>query len=174
MSFEVNVGQATPEARYVSRGVGYSVFLNRKGADLEVGRNPASRSRVGMRLVGANGSAELSGAELLPGVTNYYVGTRSGGWRTNIANYARVRQRNVYRGVDLVYYGNQRRLEYDFVVAPGADPRVIRLAFTGTSKLEIDDGGDLLLHTSAGVMRQHRPVLSGAMTWTSRSSSTRS
>ena len=81
-----------------------------------------------MHLVGANANAPVSGVDELPGKSNYFIGNDPKKWRTNVANYAKVRYQNVYPGIDLVYYGNQGgRLEYDFVVAPGADPSAIKL-----------------------------------------------
>jgi len=81
-----------------------------------------------MRLVGANTRAAVTGAEELPGKSNYFIGNDPKKWRTNVPNYAKVKYQNVYPGVDLVYYGNQGgQLEYDFVVAPGADPSAIKL-----------------------------------------------
>ena len=73
-----------------------------------------------MRLVGTNGRVAVTGMDKLPGMSNYFIGSDPGKWRTNIANYGQVKFKGVYPGIDLVYYGNQRQLEYDFVVAPGA------------------------------------------------------
>jgi hypothetical protein len=85
-----------------------------------------------LRLVGANAGAKVEGAEELPGKSNYFIGNDPKKWRTNVPNYAQVKYHNVYPGVDLVYYGTQGgQLEYDFVVAPDADPRAIRLALSG-------------------------------------------
>ena len=81
-----------------------------------------------MKLMGANPQARLSGLEELPGKSNYFIGNDPTKWRTSVPNYAKVKYANVYPGVDLVYYGNQGQLEYDFVVQPGADPRPIQLA----------------------------------------------
>src|SRR5262249_57341082 len=80
-------------------------------------------------------------------------------WQLGVANYARVRYEGVYPGVDAVYYGNQRRLEYDFRVAPGADPGAIRLAFTGGGGMALDEQGNLVLHTSGGDVVEQPPVL---------------
>jgi hypothetical protein len=99
------------------------------------------------------------GLEELPGKVNYFIGNAAWQWRTDIPTYARVKYQAVYPGVDLVYYGNQRQLEYDVIVAPGADPAVIQLAFEGASKLEINDHGDLVLHTGDGEMRLQKPVI---------------
>ncbi len=89
------------------------------------------RSVVQMSLVGASASAAAIGMDELPGKTNYFIGYDPAKWRTNIPTFGRVKFTRVYPGVDLVYYGNQRQLEYDFVVAPGADAGQIKLSFAG-------------------------------------------
>jgi hypothetical protein len=121
-----------------------------------------------MRLVGANASARVTGTEELPGKSNYFIGNDPRKWRTNVPNYAQVKYQNVYPGVDLVYYGNQGgQLEYDFVVAPGADPSAIALTVAavsgrrtaaGAPPLQIADG-DLLIPTDDGEVRLHKPVV---------------
>ncbi len=129
-------------------------------------------SVVRMKLVGANPKAKVTGLDPLPGKSNYFIGNDPKKWRTNVSNYAKVKYEGVYPGIDLVYYGNQRQLEYDWVVAPGADPNAIRFAVetgnskleTGNSKLEnrkpkIDSDGDLVIETDAGEVRFHKPVV---------------
>ena len=98
-----------------------------------------------MKLVGADPHVEVTGLDELPGKSNYFIGNDPSKWRTNLPTYAKVKYQHVYPGIDLVYYGNQRHLEYDFVVAPGADPGAIRLAFQGEETLRIDGQGDLVL-----------------------------
>jgi hypothetical protein len=101
--------------------------------------NPESQTPavLRMKLVGANPKAKITGLEELPGKSNYFLGSDPKKWRTNVVNYAKVKYEGVYPGIDLVYYGNQRQLEYDFVVAPGADPGAIAFEIeTGNSKLE--------------------------------------
>jgi hypothetical protein len=123
-----------------------------------------------MKLVGAYAKARVKGEGELPGKSNYFIGNDPKKWRTNIATYAKVRMEDVYPGVDLVYYGNQGRLEYDFVVQPGADPSVIRLALgsrTGeraagserSPKTNIDGNGDLVAAVDGGEVRFHKPVV---------------
>ena len=128
-----------------------------------------------MTLVGANANAKVTGLDPLPGKSNYFLGNDPKKWRTNVSNYAKVRYTDVYPGVDLVYYGNQGQLEYDFVVAPGADPNAIALEIeTGNSKLEtgnskiengqsalarIDAQGDLVIPTDAGEVRFRKPLV---------------
>jgi hypothetical protein len=118
-----------------------------------------------MRLVGANPEAKVSGLEELPGRSNYFIGRDPRKWQSNVPNYARVKYANVYPGVDLVYYGNHRQLEYDFVVQPGADPHEIKLAVDAqtaegsTSTLRIDRASDLVVAANGGEVRFRKPVV---------------
>jgi hypothetical protein len=101
----------------------------------------------------------LTGEDTLPGKVNYLVGNQPQNWRTGLATYARVRKSNAYPGIDLVYYGNQRELEFDFVVAPGASPSMIQLSFSGQQRLRIDPNGDLILSGVHGEAAFHKPVV---------------
>lgn len=112
-----------------------------------------------MQLVGGNPTPRVTGADELPGKVNYFLGNNSAKWHTNVATYARVEYDEVYPGIDLVYYGNQGQLEYDFVVAAGADPDMIQLGFSGAERLEIDAQGDLVLHAGDLQIRQHKPLV---------------
>ena len=112
---------------------------------------------VRLKLVGANPAAKVTGLDELPGKSNYFIGNDPKKWRTNIPTYATVRYQDLYPGVDLIYYGNLRQLEYDFVVAPGADPSCVRLRFRGTGKLRIDDKGDLVLGADGDEVRLRKP-----------------
>jgi hypothetical protein len=112
-----------------------------------------------MQLVGAAPAPQGVGLGRLPGTVNYFLGNDPARWHTGIATYARVEFRDVYAGIDLAYYGNQGQLEYDFVVAPGASPGAIRLAFAGADKVEVDARGDLVLHGPGGDLLQHKPFL---------------
>ncbi|MCS6804168.1 MAG: SBBP repeat-containing protein [Acidobacteriota bacterium] len=112
-----------------------------------------------MKLVGANPAPAITGHDALGGTSNYLIGNDPTRWITGVPHYGRVQYKQVYQGIDLVYYGNQRELEYDFIVQPGADPGVIALSFEGCDQAEIDERGDLLLHTAVGLVRQRRPVI---------------
>jgi hypothetical protein len=118
---------------------------------------PASPSTLRMKMVGANPRPRVEGQEELTVKTNYFIGSDPREWRTDVASYAKVRYAEVYRGIDLVYYGSLRQLEYDFVVAPDADPREIRLEFAGSKRIRLD-GGELVLETAASEVRQRAPV----------------
>lgn len=112
-----------------------------------------------MKLEGANPTPAVEGKEQLPGIVNYFIGNDPAKWRTNIPTYAKVQYQDAYPGIDLAYYGNQGKLEYDFIVAPGADPNQIRLAFEGASVMHLADSGDLLLATALGDVRVQKPVV---------------
>jgi len=116
-----------------------------------------------MSLVGANPKAEMVGLDELPGKTSYFIGDDPKKWETGVPNYGRVKYKNIYPGVDLVYYGNQRQLEYDFVVAPGADPNAVRFnlaAVSGNSFTPyIDETGDLVGSADGQELRFQKPVI---------------
>jgi hypothetical protein len=181
LSFEANQGQTDSRVKFLSRGRGYSLFLTqeeavlalkKQGKKVSPGAKPASvalakrsaepesEAVLRMRLAGANATAQVTGLEELPGKTNYLIGNDSTKWRTGIPNYAKVKYANVYRGVDLVYYGNQRQLEFDLVVQPGGDPNAVRLDFRvgvngKQTALRINDKGDLVV----GEVIFHKPVV---------------
>jgi hypothetical protein len=172
LRFEANRGQAHKDVRFLSRGLGYSLYLTADeavlvlaGRDMDMKRDVRSTRAhakpavLRMGLVGAARRPVMSGLDELPGKANYFIGSDRAKWHTNVPTYAKVHYRGVYPGIDLVYYGNQRRLEYDFVVAPGADPKGIVLDFEGADKLEIDLQGELVLRTAGGDIRQHKPVI---------------
>lgn len=155
LRFEATGGQG----RYAARGPGYGVFLSGGEARLSLANPKGDPALVRMRLLGGNPRAAGAVLGRQPGTSNYLTGNDKRAWRTGVPGYAKVRFRSVYPGTDIVYYGRQGRLEYDFVVAPGADPKAIALAFTGADKLRLDARGDLILTTPAGRMRQQRPVV---------------
>jgi hypothetical protein len=178
LHFEANRGQTDKDVRFLSRGTGYSLYLTSGEAVLVLTKpNPDAKHDVRgtqarpdpkapvksvalrMSLVGAARQPLVSGLDELPGKANYFIGKDAAKWHTNVPTYAKVHYREIYPGIDLVYYGNQRQLEYDFVVAPGADPKKIALRFQGADKLEIDAEGDLVLHTAGGNIRQHKPIV---------------
>ena len=110
-----------------------------------------------MKLLGADQQPRLTGLTKLPGKSNYFLGNDPDRWWTDIPHYGRIQYHDVYPGIDLVYYGTQGELEYDFVVAPGADPSVIQLKFEGVRDVRIDARGDLVLETESGQIQQRKP-----------------
>jgi uncharacterized protein (TIGR03437 family) len=181
MSFEINEGQADREIKYQARGDGYGIFLTRdqaifalgdrarradsiatrpgKGRSIEKGRRDAAPATVRMRIVGGDRSATMTGLNPLPSKSHFFIGNDQTQWRKNISHYAKVQYKNVYPGIDLVYYGNQRQLEYDFIVSPGADVSKIKLGFAEANQVRIAENGDLALATESGEMRQRKPVI---------------
>ncbi len=175
--FEPNLGQghldpADRRAEFVTRGPGYSLFLGPEGAILSTvsqskgdskkhdsAKHQASLVRVNslqMKLAGANPNASLTGADLLPGKSNYFLGNDASQWRHSVPQFARVRYENIYPGINLVFYGNQGRLEYDFQIAPGADPAQAELEFNGAKQLQLKDGA-LLIRSEGGSMQLQAP-----------------
>ncbi len=142
-------------AGYAARGFGYDMTIRPSAGVSAV----VASSRFDIRFTGANRSPRLAGQDLQPGATNYLVGNRPEDWRLNVPSYSRVLCEGIYDGIDVVYYGKEGRLEFDFVVHPGADPSRIRLAFDGASRLEIDRSGDLILHAGGAPVRLRKPVL---------------
>ncbi|MCG3111300.1 MAG: SBBP repeat-containing protein [Candidatus Manganitrophus sp. SB1] len=167
LSFEANHGQTDSKVKYFSRGKGYTLFLTSNEAVLSLQKgeraenpnieNPPALLR--MRLSGASQTPAVSGEEALPGRQNYFIGNDPKNWRTDIPTYQRVKYQDVYPGIDLVYYGNQRQLEYDFIVDPGIDPKKIELRFEGADGMEIDPQGNLVLTVQGEKIRMHKPVI---------------
>ena len=112
-----------------------------------------------MKLRNANPAAKVTGEDELAGTSNYFIGNDPAKWRSNVPTYAKVKYEGIYSGIDLVYYGNQRQLEYDFIVAPGADPRRIAFDVRGAKRIRRDAQGDLVLKTTEGEIRWHKPVV---------------
>ncbi|MFZ0736802.1 MAG: SBBP repeat-containing protein, partial [Candidatus Acidiferrales bacterium] len=187
MSFEPNVGQSGDPVKFLAHGNAYTLFLTPSEAVFALKSAPApsgTRSRkttsisstatnvpnsrfhaksssidvVRMRLVGANPAPLFAGQNELPGKSDYLIGNQPAKWHTNIPNFLKVAEHGVYPGVDLLYYGTQRQLEYDFSVAPGVDPRVIQFAIHGATKLRTGSQGELIASVNGGEVRLQKPV----------------
>jgi hypothetical protein len=130
-----------------------------KRPDAKQSEQVAGERVLRLQLLDANPAPVLKGREELPGKVNYFRGSDPARWHTQIPTYTRVSYVGVYPGIDLEYYGQQEQLEYDFLVAPGADPGVIALAVVGADRVELDDTGDLVLHTRGGTVVQRKPVI---------------
>jgi hypothetical protein len=178
LQFEANHGQVDGQVKFISRGSGYTLFLTPTESVMVLQQReakeqpndihnplsttepaPIKQSVVRMKLEGANPSPAVTGMEQLPGIVNYFIGNDPAKWRTKIPTYAKVQYQEAYPGIDLAYYGNQGKLEYDFIVAPGADPNQIKLAFEGASDIKVAASGDLLLTTALGEVRLQKPVV---------------
>jgi hypothetical protein len=179
LGFEANQGQTDPQVKYTARGNGYSVFLTANDTVFAItsekrgGTQPSSTmsahgarhtsdklesASIDMRLVGGNANPAITAGDPLPGVMNYYIGSDPKNWHTGVRQYSSVSYREVYPGVNMVFHGAQRQLEFDFVVSPGADPKAIALGFKGARKLDTDASGNLVLNSKAGDVVMHKPV----------------
>ena len=162
-SFEANLGQFAEEVLYSGRAAGYSLHLKRDGAVITA--SPVSQlgvtksAEVGLRLVGSSAKAEVRTSRKKPATSHYILGADSDQWISGVPHFGEVRYGKVYPGVDLVFYGRPGRFEYDFIVAPGADPDPIAMAFDGVSDFRKDDSGALLGRTRAGELRLEPPVV---------------
>ncbi len=176
LSFEANQGQADGAVKFLSRTSQYALFLTgdeavfafagtgapadtEKASTVSSVAAPKAGDTLRMKLVGSTPAARVTGVDKLPGSSNYFVGKDPAKWRTNVANYARVKYQAVYPGIDLVYYGNHRQLEYDFVVAPGADPKRIGFEIRGAKRIRRDAQGDLIFKMDGQEVRWQRPVV---------------
>lgn len=159
LAFEANQGQTDPSVAFLARGRGYILYITRAQAvfSLRTGDSGASRA-LRMHLVGAAGAPAIRGAAPLPGQRNYYIGNDPARWHTGIPTYREVRESGIYPGVDLLYHGRGGRLEYDFVVAPEGDPRIVRLRFDGADAMHVDAHGNLVLAVGGQRVVHHAPV----------------
>jgi hypothetical protein len=179
LAFERNMGQADGRVKYLTHGSGYELFLTPKEAVLAlwqpepqfVAGQPSGKilhssnglrreaSVLRLQLPGANPSAEIEPVNRLERKANYFTGNDHKNWVTDVPSYERVEYRGIYPGVDLAFYGNQRRLEYDFVVSPGADPKGVSLRLAGSKSLRINNDGNLIIGTPSGNISFQKPVI---------------
>lgn len=154
MRFEANEGQLHPQVKYYSRSSEQLVLFTENEAILQL-----SDRVLSIRPQGGNPAPRLTGTDLLPARSSYYLGPRPAAWRTGVRQYGAVSYREVYPGIDLIYRGRGRRLEYDFVVAPGAEPSRVRLRFDGADKMWIDRDGTLVMKIGRALLHQPKPFI---------------
>src|SRR5215212_79008 len=180
LSFEMNKGQIDPAVKFLSHGPGYDLFLTGTQAVLRVQKPralqadnlkdpalantaPKESAREGtvlrLKLLGASDAPQVEGQEELPGKVNYFTGNDPAKWRRNIPTYRRAHFKDVYPGIDLVYYGKQREVEYDLIVAAGANPKLIRFSVEGADQIRLDKTGRLLLSLTHGDVSLNKPVI---------------
>ncbi|HEU4770241.1 MAG TPA: SBBP repeat-containing protein, partial [Pyrinomonadaceae bacterium] len=176
LSFEVNKGQVDQSVKFLAHGPGYDLFLTateavlsvQKPRALQLDKEKATTSveanvREGtvlrLKMLGANATSTVEGQDELPGKVNYFTGNDPANWHRNLATYKRAYFKNVYPGIDVVYYGNQRELEYDFVVAAGANPKLIRFTVEGADQTRLDKEGSLRLNLKHGEVSLNKPVI---------------
>jgi hypothetical protein len=173
LAFEANDGQTDSRVKFLAHGRDYTIFVTANGHVLSLRPpntawkvDPTKRlhkattgsAAVHVRFADANSDSVASGEEQLPGKVNYFIGNDPTHWQTGIRTYARIVQHDTYPGIDVVYHGQEGNLEYDFVVAPGANPQKIRLAIAGADKLRVDSEGALVIAAHGTEVRFHKPV----------------
>jgi len=184
LAFEQNQGQTDPQVDFLTRTNAYTLFLtkheavfslrskpsasavNARGRSAELHADHAksrdaekeSAEAVRMHLAGANAESQVTAADRLPGISNYFLGNNPENWHTNVPQYSRVAYKNVYPGVDLAFYGVQSKMEFDFIVAPGSNPARIAFAFSGAENVSTDATGNLVVSSAAGDVVLHKPV----------------
>jgi hypothetical protein len=180
LSFELNKGQIDQPVKFLSRGLGYDLFLTANEAVLRVNKpralqpdkpkepngaktdqdaNVREGAVLRLKMLGANAAPQVEGQEELPGKVNYFIGNDPAKWRRNVPTYRKVYFKDVYPGIDVVYYGKQRELEYDYVVGAGANPKLIRFTVEGADQLRLDKSGSLLLKLKFGEVSLNKPVI---------------
>ncbi len=174
-TFEVNAGQQDSSVQFTARGAGFQLFLTsgervlamqtapvkdqiEAHGDTSPGMNTSRSAAVRMRYVGANPAPEIFGINQVAQQSHYIIGNDSAKWRTGVRHFAKAVYRDLYPGIDEVYYGRDGKLEFDLNVAPGANPEAIRLAVSGIDRMSLDERGDLLLETPLGTLVQRKPV----------------
>lgn len=157
--FEPNQGQTTTPARYLSRGANHALYLGAQESVLMLRSKERAGEVIRMRLEGADSHAKIQGERKLGGYSNYLTGNDRSQWRTNVPHFGKVKYTAVYPGIDLVYYGKEGLLEYDFVVAPGADPGRIRFRMEGARSIKLSPEGDLVLTLGNGETRHRKPII---------------
>jgi hypothetical protein len=178
MTFEANQGQTASDVKFLSRGPGYVVYLT-AGAMVFSARasqvtpksdspvhsqgsasQKANNTVIQLGMVGANPNPVAVGEQPQTGKVNYFIGRDKSKWQTNVATYSKVRYKDIYPGIDLVYYGNPSQMEYDFEIAPGANPKQIQFDVKGADSVSVDgSSGDLVLQTKQGALHMKSPVL---------------
>src|SRR5262249_12761484 len=141
MTFVQNDGQTDPSVRYFSQGAGYTLFLTNSGAVLNLSSS-GQATALRFSLVGASANPTVIGLGKLQATRNYLIGNDPSQWHTNVANYSSVQYQNIYKGINVVYYGSQGHIEYDFTVAAGVSPSKIRLQINGAQSLSLDAQGN--------------------------------
>jgi Beta-propeller repeat len=181
LAFEANQGQTDPQVKYMARGSGYTAFFTASDTVFALhSSSPTSKTRISrnqppsdadqksakknqtaavrMRLLDSNPHPRITADSQLPGRSNYFIGNDPSQWHANVPQYARISYRDVYPGINMAYYGAQKQLEFDFIVAPGASPAPIRLGVSGANRIATDKAGNLILSSSAGEVLLHKPI----------------
>lgn len=158
LRFERNVGQTHPDVRFVSRDRDLTLFLTERALVMSLDGAGSRSSRVRLAFDGARPPSRIDGIGAAATASNYFRGPDRSDWHVGVEAFTSVRYTALYRGVDLVVYGRDRQVEYDFIVAPGANPSAIRLHVDG-GETSIVGSGDLRIATASGSVTLSRPVI---------------
>ncbi|HVN29110.1 MAG TPA: hypothetical protein VMT64_11515, partial [Candidatus Binataceae bacterium] len=177
--FERNIGQSDPSVRYLSHSARSSLFLTDDAAVIAMVAAPSAKRRavslqasastdqaktvesaIRISLLGANPHPQFEPIEPFTGRVNYLIGNDPSKYHTDVPIFGRIKEKNIYPGVDLIYYGNHDSLEYDLIAAPGADISKLRFAIEGGSNVTLDREGNLIIAASAGAVVLHKPQVS--------------
>ncbi len=150
--------EASQPAMFVAHASDSQFSVSATGAEFTLAQKTGETAGCRLQLVGANPEAHLSGDRQLTGTINYLIGSNPNQWQANIPTFAQVRVENVYPGINVVYYGNRQKLEYDFNLAAGVDPSLIALRFDGAKKVSVNPQGELVIQFNSGEVRQHAPL----------------
>lgn len=159
LGFEWNQGQADPAVKAYARGHRYSFFLTSEEAVLSLAQPGHRRGVIRWKPLNANKNAKIEAEAPLAAELSYYIGNDASKWRKNVVPFGKVKYSGIYPGVDLVYYGNQDQIEYDYRIAPHADPRSIVISVSGANSSRIDAAGNLVMETPAGRVLHHKPYI---------------
>ena len=157
--FEAGQGQAGMTAPFVAHGPDSAFFMTETNARIVLRKASGETAATSMQFVGGNATARIAGEDEMASKVNYLVGSSSSQWRTGVPVYGRVRVDSLYPGVNVVYYGNGRQLEYDFDLAAGVDPKTIAMRFDGAEKVSVNSLGELVVSLNGGEVVQRRPVI---------------
>ena len=156
--FEENRGQFNAEVKFVARDAERTLFMAPREVVMSLRTEKNASKNVRMKFHGCSGAAAVTGEDPVDTRSSYYIGNNPAAWHRDVANFAKIRYHDVYPGIDVVYYGTSRQLEYDFAVAPNAEPERIELSFDGVDNVTIAGNGDLVLQTPAGSVVHRKPV----------------
>jgi hypothetical protein len=159
LRFEPNQGQSSSNAKFLAQGRGFSAQFKENEADFLLASHSAMSSLLRVSLLNASRNAAVSGEMRLPGTVNYFIGNDREKWHSGLPTFERLRYASVYPGTDLIYYGNNGNMEFDYQLSPGATPSLIQMRFDGARSLKIDSKGDLIVTADGGQISFQKPVI---------------
>lgn len=156
LAFEPNNGQAISNVKFLTRAKGYNIYFTSDRAVFKF-TSKGITNVLSMNFVNFNSNTKISAADELESKSNYFIGPNSSSWFSGVANYSRVEYKDIYPGINAIFYGNNNQLEYDFLVSPGSDPDAINLSFEGANKIETDSEGNLIISIGSEIIKFQKP-----------------